>query len=244
MAVSIVIGNGATAAGRVIFEGETPPPAAPAQAGAPLGSQDGFCRSGQLKIAPDWSFTIDGLTGTCTAPPFGIFGRWTLKSVSFDNQELKGGSVTFETGQHYGNVQIVVTDRRNELNLHVTDAQGQPTRDYVVLVYPVDKARWNGSSPAVRTFVPPSLDMVTALQRGPVNATAAAGGPPRQPGREVITGLVPGDYYAIALDDIDQEGSNDPDTLERLAPSAVRLTVVEGAADVALPRLRLADVIR
>ena len=245
MAVSIVIGGGATAAGRVIFEGDTQPPAPPAQAGVPFGPQDGgYCRSGQLQIAPDWSFKIDGMMGTCSPPPYASFGRWTLKSVSFDNQELKGGSVTFEAGQHYGDVQIVVTDRRNELTLHVTDAQGQPTRDYVVLVFSSDKSRWSGSFPAVRTFVPPSLAMVAALQRAPINAPAAPGGPPRQPGREVIPGLVPGDYYAIALDDIDQEASNDPDTLERLAPSAVRLTVVEGAADVALPRLRLADVIR
>ena len=152
--------------------------------------------------------------------------------------------MTFETGQHYGNVQIVVTDRRNELNLHVTDAQGQPTRDYVALVYPVDKARWGGSSPAVRTFVPSSLELVAALQRASVNTAAAPGGPPRQLGREVIPGLVPGDYYAIALDDIDQEASTDPDMLERLSASAVRLTIADGATDVPLPRMRLADVIR
>ena len=104
MAWSIVIG-GATAAGRVVFEGDTQPPAPPPQAGVPFGPQDGgYCRSGKLQIAPDWSFKIDGLMGTCSSPPFATFGRWTTRSISFDNQELKGGNVTFETGQHYGNV--------------------------------------------------------------------------------------------------------------------------------------------
>jgi hypothetical protein len=245
MDVSIVIGAGATVSGRVVFEGATPPPPPPARPGSPLHSLDGgMCTSGQLQIGPDWSFRLDGLHGTCGAPPFGMFGRWTLKSVLFNNQELKSGAVTFETGQHYGNVQIVVTDRPTELNLRVTDEQGQLTRDYVALVFSADKTRWVGSSPLVRTFVPPSPEIQAAMQRASVNIAAAGGNPSGQPGREVIMGLTAGEYYAIALDDIDSEGSRDPDVLERLASSASRLTIAEGASDVTLLRLRLSDVIR
>jgi hypothetical protein len=244
MDASIVIGSAATASGRVIFEGETPPPAPPARPGAPLSSQDGvMCRSGQLEIAPDWSFKIDGLMGTCGAPQSRMFGRWTLKSVSFNNQELKTASVTFEPGQHYGNIQIVVTDRRSELNLHVTDEQGQPTRDYVALVFSTDKSRWDGSFPAVRTFVPPSAEMLEVMQRAAAS-NPGRGNLPAQLGREMIAGLTSGEYYAIALDDIDSEASRDPAVLERLASSASRVTVAEGATDVTLLRLRQLDVIR
>jgi Carboxypeptidase regulatory-like domain len=242
--VSILIGSGATASGRVVFEGATPPPAPPARAGAPLNSQDGvMCRSGQLEIAPDWTFKLDGLVGTCSAPPYGMFGRWTLKSVSFNGQELKNGSMTFEPGQHYGNVQILVTDRRTELNLHVTDERGQPTRDYVALVFSTDKSRWDGSSPVVRSFVPPSAEMLEAMQRAAASRTGQSN-LPASLGKEMLAGLPSGEYYAIALDDIDSEGSRDPAVLERLAPSAVRVTIAEGATDVTLARLRQADVIR
>jgi protocatechuate 3,4-dioxygenase beta subunit len=244
MDVSILIGSGATASGRVTFEGDTPPPPPPTQTGVPLNSPDGggSCRSGQLQIAPDWTFMVKGLMGNCGAPTFGMFGRWTLKSVMINNQELKNGTVMFEPGQHYGNVQIVVTDRRNELNLHVTDDQGQPTRDYAVLVFSTDKSRWEGPSQAIRTYVPPSAEMITSMQ---AMATASGrGNLPPQVGREFVSGLTAGEYYAIALDDIDAEASRDPAVLERLTSAATRVTLSEGTVDVSLPRLKLNDVIR
>jgi hypothetical protein len=244
MDVSIVLGSGATASGRVVFEGDTPPPSPPAQVSAPLSAPDGggSCRPGKLQIAPDWTFKVEGLLGTCGAPTYAMFGRWTLKAIAINNQELKNGAVTFESGQHYGNVQIVVTDRRNELNLHVTDEQGQPTREYAVLVFSADKSRWEGPSPVIRTFVPASAEMITSMQ---ALATASGRGSlPPQVGREMIPGLMPGEYYAIALDDIESDASRDPAVLERLAAAAARVTLSEGPADVNLSRVRLNDVIR
>ena len=244
MDVSIVLGSGATASGRVVFEGETPAPAPPAQAGVPLSAPDGFgnCRSGQLQIAPDWTFSVDGLVGTCAAPTYGMFGRWTLKSIVINNQDLRNGSVTFEPGQHYGNVQIVVTDRKNELNLHVTDEKSQPTREYAVLVFPIDKAKWEATSQVVRTFVPPSTEMIASMQ---AMATASGrGNLPAQVGRETVSGLTSGEYYAIALDDIDNDSWRDPAVLERLATAATRVTMTEGPTDVNLLRVKLDDVIR
>jgi len=208
-----------------------------------MSEDGGTCRSGQLEIAPDWTFKLDGLLGTCRAPQYGPFGRWTLKSVLFNNQELKNGSMTFEPGQHYASVQIVVADRRSELTLHVSDEQGQATRDYVAVVFSTDKSRWEASVPPIRTFVPPSTDLLQMLQRAAPNGDGRASLPP-QVSREVIGGLTAGEYYAIALDDIDLEGSRDPAVLERLAASASRLTITEGATDLTLLRLKLADLIR
>ena len=58
--------------GRVVFEGTTPPPPSPGQAHAPLYNPEGpGCRSGQATIAADWTFKLEGLSGTCGAPPAG-----------------------------------------------------------------------------------------------------------------------------------------------------------------------------
>jgi hypothetical protein len=134
-----------------------------------------------------------------------------------------------------------VTDRRTELNLHVADEQGQPTRDYVALVFSTDKSRWDGSLPAVRTFVPPSAEMLEMMQR----ATSSAGRSnlAAQAGLEMIAGLTSGEYYAIALDDIDSEMSRDP-ACSSGSPRARVATVTEGTTHVTLLRLRQADVIR
>jgi hypothetical protein len=243
--VSIVLGSGATASGRVTFEGDTPPPNPPSgQMGVPLSSPDGIgtCRAGVPQIAPDWTFTVDGLVGTCSAPTYGLFGRWTIKSIVINNQELKGGSIAFEPGQHYSNVQIVVTDRRNELNLHVTNEQGQPTREYAALVFPTDKSKWEGPAQFVRTFVPPSSEAISSMQT--IATASGRGNLPSQVGRELISGLMAGEYYAIALDDIELEASRDPAVLERLATAATRVTLTEGTVEVNLARIKLNDVIR
>ena len=53
----------------------------PGTAGVPFFNPDGpGCRSVQATIAADWTFKIEGISGTCGAPPQGMFGRWTLKA--------------------------------------------------------------------------------------------------------------------------------------------------------------------
>ena len=62
--------------------------------------------------------------------------------------------------------------------------------------------------------------------------------------REAILGLPPGEYFAIALDDIETDRYRDADVLDRLSASANRVTIAEGTADVALLRIKIADLIR
>jgi hypothetical protein len=245
MDVSIVVGRGATASGRVVFEGTTPPPAPPQvpRMGVPMQSPDGGnCRSGQLQLAPDWTFKIEGLFGTCGAPSYGSFGRWMLKTVTIDGHDVTRETLTFQPGQHYDKVQVVVTDRRLELNLRVSDEKGQPTRDYVALVFPVDSRQWTDFNPPVRTYAPQPIEMVEQLRASGVVPPAGPSAATLR--REAVMGLMPGDYYAVAIDDIDAESSRDPAVLERLATSATRVSLVEGATEVVLRRLRLADVLR
>ena len=90
-AISIMVGRGATATGRVVFEGSTPPPPSPGQTRVPFYHPEGpGCRSGEAIIAADWSFKLDGLSGSCGAPPSLTFGRWTLKAVTLPRAEPVG----------------------------------------------------------------------------------------------------------------------------------------------------------
>jgi hypothetical protein len=59
---------------------------------------------------------------------------------------------------------------------------------------------------------------------------------------ERITGLAAGDYYAVAVDDIEAESVRDPELLERLSRDAVRVTLGYGVrAEVNVRRMRLAS---
>jgi hypothetical protein len=152
--------------------------------------------------------------------------------------------VTFQPDQQLRNVQIMVTDKRSEMAFHVTDESGQPTRDYVVVAYPVQRSRWQTN---VRTFALPAIDpmMMAMMNRVPaansVPGQMPVSGPPR---REAMSGIRPGEYYVVAVDDMAPEDVSDPAVLDRLRSSAVRVNVPEGGtADVPLRRLSFAAVI-
>jgi hypothetical protein len=241
--VSVTVGRGATATGRVVFEGATPPPNPPGQTHVPLHSEDGTCQSGRITIAEDWTFSLQGLSGTCSTPAFATFGRWMLKAVIHNGENLLDAPYTFLPGQRLRNVQVVVTDRRSDLNLRVADENGQSTREYVALVYPVDNTQWKDR---VRTFVGPITYMVPGARLTPSPAGGARAPmmmpPPR---RESVDAVRPGEYYVVAVDDMEPEDSRDPAVLEQLRASAVRLTVSEGTSqEVALRRVKMSDVMR
>jgi len=241
--VAITVGRGAIATGRVVFEGTTPAPPSPGKARIPLYSETGQCRSGEATIAADWTFRIEGLSGTCSAPPMQMFGRWNIKAVLINGENAAAAPITFQPGQQLRNVQVVVTDKRSDMVFQVSDENGQTTRDYVILVYPVDKARWmNGNG--TRVFVGPSEQMVSAMMMmRPLQAPSAPGlSPVMQARREGMSGLALGEYYVVAVDDMEQEDSRDPVVLDRLRSSALRVTLSEaGDSQVALRRVSFAD---
>jgi len=236
--VFVVAGAGATVSGRVVFEGGTPPPPSPGEARVPF--SDDFeapgCRLVNAKVGEDWTFKVENLVGTCGVSPLSDFGAWSLKAVIINGENVVDRKVSFEIGQQLADVRVVVSDKRSEINLIVTDDEGKPTQEYVALVFPVDKQRWKFPSRFMRTLVP---------------LIVASGTAPRPESNAMnlwlgrMVGLPTGDYYAIAVDDIDSLDWQDLEILERLADSAVRVTVTdEGAIEVPLRRLSFADVMR
>lgn len=112
---------------------------------------------------------------------------------------------------------------------------GQTTREYVALVFPSDKTRWNVSQP-VRIEPGPNSSPVHVPPQTEMDA------PDR---REVIEGLRPGEYLAIAVDNIEYDDARDAAILEKLAAGATKVTLGDGASiEVPLRRLKLSDIIR
>ncbi len=163
---------------------------------------------------------------------------------------------------YYSNVQVVVTDKRTQMDLHVSGDDGQPTREYVVLAFPIDKAKWDPRFRPVRTYTPPPMASQASARPPAQGVAASATLTPIGPGgfggvsggvmsgmmmspQERIAGLPPGEYYVIAIDDIEGEDSQDPAMLERLTSSAIRVVLTDEAPiEVPLRRFNLADVVR
>jgi hypothetical protein len=213
----------------------------------PFYNQDGpGCRSGQPQIASDWTFKIEGLTGTCSGPQMTTFGRWTLKAVMHGGENLLEKQVTFETGQVLRDVQLIFTDKQTELTFQVSDERGELTCEYVALVFSTEKVRWTEGPRYVRTFAAVPSDVLASRM---LSLSATNGGSPPaavldQMRREQIVGLPAGEYYAVAIDDIEMESSRDPRVLEQLVSSATRVTLSEDApAQVMLRRFKLAELL-
>jgi hypothetical protein len=233
--VTIAMGEGAKVFGRVVFEGTSPMPPNVAQMRAMLvtGEDAPNCNVGASEIKPDGTFTIEGLTGTCVvrATLSGISG-WTIKAVLYRGEDMLDRPITLQPGQVFRDVQVVLTDRRTEVALQVVDERGQPTREYVAIVFPVDKAR---RTRFVRSFVPRPLELGSGQTPG---ADPRLGGAPAA--GDVIAGLPPGEYYAVALDDADPEDVRDIGFLERLVSDALRISLIEGVTvDAPLRRISL-----
>jgi carboxypeptidase family protein len=229
--VTIVLGRGATAAGRIVFDTRTPTapmPSNPGQFRVSFTSPDGGpgCRMGRSDLGANWTFSVDGLLGTCVAQVSSSLGSLTAKAVMVNDVDLMDRPVTFQSGQQLRNLEVIVTDKRTDLTFHVTDPHGNPTREYVALAFSIDRARWFENSRYIQAFVPaPPLDQVFD-----VSETATPGAAPPTAARESVSGLPPGEYYVVALDDLESEAVHDPALLDSLTRTATRITLTDRTA--------------
>jgi len=136
---------------------------------------------------------------------------WTLKSVLVRDKDLVDRPLDFEPGHDLRDVRIVVTDVRTSIVPSVTDTDGSPTDDYVVVAFAQDPRLRGEQSRYVRTFS--RLD-------GGDSATERAF-------REGLR-LAPGAYLVVALEDVAYEDLRDPEFLESLARQATAAVLGEG----------------
>jgi len=240
-AVTVVVGMSATASGSIVFEGEgSSPTPALASGRVPMFAPEWeTCRFGTPTVAADWTFKIDGLAGTCRSSPrqAPLSAGWGLKSVMLDGREVLDDNVWFEPGRHYENVRIVMTDRRSQVRVRVTEADGTPTGEYAAVAFPVQRERWRSPDRYISAAapLPPSF-------LGKPDPSGTGG----EPGRSLrLIGLPAGDYYLIAVDDIEFTATRDPAVLEMLARHATRVTIPErDLLEVPLQRHLLSDLLR
>jgi hypothetical protein len=129
---------------------------------------------------------------------------WQLKSI-----RVNGADVT-DTGIDVGaqgvrGVEIELTNHLQQISGAVTDGGAGAVKDYVVVIFAQDRARWTAA----------------------VNRYFAIGRP-RDDGQFTIRTLPPGEYYAIALGRADPSQWQDPDFLEGLSRQASTFSLAPG----------------
>jgi len=208
--VVIVTSKGATASGRIVFEGSsTPPPSSAVRVTAMDADADNpLMGGGGATAKEDGSFQLRGLTGRRLVRVGNLPQGWVLKAVRLNGEDVTDSGVEFKPGQDASGLEVVVTSKQTELSGGVTASNGSPIKDYTVVVFSEDSQYWNL----------PMTRWVT-------------GSRPDQEGRFRIRTLPPGSYNVVAVDYIESGAWGDPELLERLKARAKRVTVAEGGAE-------------
>ena len=161
-------------------------------------------RSGSIPpVNPDdWTFNgqLTGVGVLRLQQP----ATWFLKSVLLEGKDVTDTPLEFTTAFEGKSAEIVLTQRRSAVSGVVTDDRGQPTRDYVAVLFPEDEEQWT-----------------------PFSRFIAVGRPDQQD-RFSLTGLPPGRYLMQAVDYLEPGEERDPETFKRLRTGATSFSLSDG----------------
>jgi hypothetical protein len=204
----------ATITGRVLFDGPPPTPEPSVmqvmvQPKSP-GMRMPMPMPGPPRINDDFTFETKAAPGEsvlrviATGPGF----QWAVKSVTLDGRDITEDGFTLASGATVDGVDVLLTNRFQTISGAVTNERGEVATNVTVFVFPQDPDSW---------FPRPWSMPSTAMGR------------PDQNGRYSIRArLRPGDYYAVAVEYLDQNRrSGDRGYLEELSRQAVRFSLRE-----------------
>jgi hypothetical protein len=204
--VIIVTTKGASATGRVVYEGGSKPTANTIRISAAATDDTGPMTliSGASSVTAEGTFEIKGLSGQRVFRVNGIPSGWVLKAVKVNGTDITDNGMEFKSAEAVTGVEVILTSKVTEVKGAVK-AGNDPAMDYTVVIFSDEPDKWR---------VPSSRHIAT--------------GRPNQQGQFQVKNLPAGSYYAIALEYIPQGEWNDPEVLERLKTKASTFTVGEG----------------
>jgi hypothetical protein len=201
---------GATVTGRVVFEGAarrdngqgSQVRVMPQTAGPALPFISAFGVETGV-VTDDGTFELKGVRGQVlfrvAAGP-----AWTMKSVSHQGVDITDTATDMNSPEGLQGLTIVLTDKVTDVSGQVTDPRGRTVKDYLVVMQPVEAKSSVALTRYLRTLRPDS------------------------DGRSRARGLPPGDYFATAIEGLEQGRQFVPDVQARLRDTARRFTVREG----------------
>jgi hypothetical protein len=124
-----------------------------------------------------------------------------MKAKLYNGRDLSDAPIAFNAGTAIDGVRVLMTNRTATLAGAAVDAQGTPVADYSVLLFAADRAL------SARRY--------------------ARWARPNQQGRFAIADVLPGEYLAIAVADVDDTQWQNADYLDRFRAAATKLTLAE-----------------
>jgi hypothetical protein len=204
--VTVTLGNSATITGTIVFPpSQTPLPDFSNMRVVAPSTDNTLGGQAQGRIDKDGKFTVNGVqAGPHLLRPNGQLRGWTLKAVTVDGHDVTDTPVELRSGQTLERVELVLTDKTNEINGTLAGDQGAAMTEYTVLAFSTDPSFWQ----------PQSRHIATAR--------------PDQTGHFKIRGLPSGDYYVTTVDPAQQGEWYEPAYLEAHRLGAARVALGDG----------------
>jgi len=168
--------------------------------GGPPRGPGGNADSGRVK--DDWTFLVSGVFGPARLH-VDLPDTLVLKAIVHDGRDVTDTAIEARNGETLSNVQIVVSTSVNSLGAQLTDDKGAPFADGTLIVFPVDADRWIEDSRWLRSARPD------------------------EDGKAQMRALPPGEYFAVAVDYVEDGMWNDPEYLDSIRRYAQRITLGE-----------------
>jgi hypothetical protein len=209
--VPLTLQPGVAISGRVVFEGAQPT-AGQLQAlsfrlvALGSGGTAVWTGGGQVNSEGRFSFasvTPDAYQFTTTWKTPDANERWTIKGSTANGRDAFEAPLRVMPGEAVVWT-VTFTDTPTALTGVLQDG-GRPATDYYILLFSSDRRFWTPASRRIST-TRPATD-----------------------GAFSVRGVPPGEYFVVALTDLEPGEWNDPTLLEQLAGSAVKVALRDGA---------------
>ena len=174
----------------------------------------------QAKIKDDGTFEISLQPGhvlirgaIANPPPSGPNGPspWRLGRVIVNDLDVGDSGIDVPPNGAIENVMVEMTNRVSAVSGRVTDAEGKTVRDCYAIVFAQDPSHWTVQTRYLSASRPGTDDLFHAR-------------------------LLPGDYYAVAMSDVEANAWTDPEFLSLARERATRFSIgVDETKTIDLP---------
>jgi hypothetical protein len=148
------------------------------------------------------------IRGAFTAPPPAAEPGnapppWRLSRVVVNDSDVSDTGIDLPPNSTVETVYVEMTNHSNEASGRVTDAEGKVVRDCLIIVFAQDPARWTVQTRYLSVARPGLDDLFHAR-------------------------LLAGDYYAVAMADVETNAWTDPEFLSQARERAIGFSIADG----------------
>jgi hypothetical protein len=144
------------------------------------------------------------MTGTAlAAAPGSSTAPWRLNRVIVNDIDVGDTGIDVPPNATIENVFVEMTNHSNEASGRVTDGDGHAVRDCEVIVFAQDPARWTVQTRYLGVARPGVDDLFHVR-------------------------LLAGDYYAVAMSDVEANAWTDPEFLAQARDRATKFSIADG----------------